>query len=172
MAVGVITLWLLVYIYYETDQLHRWLGYALTAIVAMRMLAGVLTQSVAARLVWPSWPALNQHLQHLKQRSLPVQHGHNPLGMLAVYWLWGCILLLALTGWLSRTDALWGEDWPVDLHAGLSYVLMASVLLHVIAVLVMSRLARQHLLRQMLHGKLSTFGTQLKKSNHSQNSEA
>lgn len=155
----------MVYVYYETDQIHRLLGYALTVIVALRILAGVFTPSVTARLSWPKWQPLNQHMQHLKMRELPVQHGHNPLGMLAVYWLWACIALLAFTGWLSRTDVLWGEDWPVDLHVGLSYVLMASVLLHVVAVLVVSCLARQHLLLQMLHGRLTKFSAKSKKTN-------
>lgn len=125
--------------------------------IGLRVLAGCNTQSAAARFVLIKPQQIIQHIQHLKQGTLPLQHGHNSLGMLAVYWLWACIMLLAVTGWLSRTDALWGEDWPVDLHACLSYILMASVVLHVVAVAVVSRLARQHLVLQMLHGQLAQF---------------
>lgn len=78
--------------------------------------------------------------------------GHNPLGQWAVYLIWLFIAALALTGWLSRTDALWGEDWPVALHAALSFGLLALIVVHVLAVIIVSRLSGQHLLSQMIHG--------------------
>ncbi len=156
-ATGVVLLWILVYGYYESDQLHRWLGYGLTAIVALRIAAGCYTRLPAARFNLPCVAELLLHIQHIRQGLLSKQHGHNPLGMLAVYWLWACIAVLAITGWLSRTDWLWGEDWPVDIHACFSYLLMASVLLHLFAIFVVSRLARQHLIVQMLDGKLHAF---------------
>lgn len=83
-----------------------------------------------------------------------MHYGHNPLGFIAVYWLWFFISALAFTGWLSRTDWLWGEDWPVDLHAYLSYLLMASVLLHICAVFLVSKWSKQQLLKQMIDGEL------------------
>lgn len=83
--------------------------------------------------------------------------GHNPLGQLAVYFMWCLIGALALTGWLSRTDAYWGESGPVDAHQLLSDVLMALVVLHVLAVMVMSALSKVFLLKQMITGRKSLF---------------
>lgn len=80
-------------------------------------------------------------------------YGHNPLGQIAVYVMWLLITLLAFTGWLSQTDAYWGEDWPVHVHHFLSDVLFCMVALHVVAVMWMSRLQRKSLVRAMLTGK-------------------
>lgn len=79
--------------------------------------------------------------------------GHNPLGQYAVYIMWLLITLLGLTGWLSRTDQYWGEDWPVDMHIMLSFLLQGMVVLHLLAVVVMSVLERRNLIRGMLNGK-------------------
>lgn len=152
-ASGIFLVWLLTYVYYETDAWHRGLGYVVLGIVAMRIVAACFTRVSAARLTFPRWQALCLHLAHLKQRHLPVVHGHNPLGQLAVYVIWTLIALLGFTGWLSRTDQYWGEDWPVTLHACLSYALMGMVVLHLVAVYVVSRLSRQHLVQQMIDGK-------------------
>jgi cytochrome b len=156
-AFGIIALWLMAYGLHETGKSHSVIGYALLVIVGARMLAGFLSRIETARLAWSSWQQIQHHWVHLKQGRLPVQHGHNPLGQLAVYALWACVSLLSVTGYLSRTDWLWGEDWPVSLHAGLSVLLLLLVVLHVLAVLLVSKLARQHLLLQMWHGKQQLY---------------
>lgn len=152
-AIGVIVLWVLTYFYYETDNIHRWLGYTVTSLVGIRVLAAGFTSAPAARLSFASRQQVAHHIIQLKQRRLPATDGHNPLGQLAVYIIWALIILLALTGWLSRTDLFWGEDWPVEIHAWLSGLLMGVVALHILAVFVVGRISRQHLILQMLHGK-------------------
>jgi cytochrome b len=156
-AFGVITLWLMAYGLHETGKSHRVIGYALLVIVGVRVLAGFFSGIATARLTWPSWQQIQHHWTHLKQGHLPVQHGHNPLGQLAVYALWACVGLLGVTGYLSRTDWLWGEGWPVDIHACLSIAFMMLVALHVLAVILTSRLSGQGLVLQMLDGKLRFF---------------
>lgn len=152
-AAGVLAIWVLTYVYYETDALHRWLGCAVLILVMLRIGATCFAKVAAAKLSFPSRKQLVSHIGHLKQRKLPALEGHNPLGQLAVYVIWALIALLALTGWLSRIDQFWGEDWPVDIHSWLSSLLMAIVVAHVVAVFVIGRLSRQHLILQMLHGK-------------------
>jgi cytochrome b len=154
-ATGIFLLWILAYAYYQTDVIHRWLGYSILSLVLLRLLLGCLTRVNSARLTIPSWQALALHLAHLKSRQVPVSHGHNPLGQLAVYVIWGQIALLGLTGWISQTDIYWGEDWPVDMHEWLSFALMAIVLLHLLGVVVMSILQKQNLAKSMLTGRVS-----------------
>lgn len=151
-AAGVIALWLMSYVWYETDWLHRAVGYAVLALVAGRLLGGYLTHLHSARFHVPGWHAIRAHLIQLRQGHVPAHRGHNPLGQWSVYLIWSLIAALALTGWLSRTDALWGEDWPVDLHALLSLGLLGLIVCHVLAVIVVSRLSGQRLLSQMIHG--------------------
>lgn len=153
-AIGVVALWLLTYVLHETGELHRFTGYGLISAIFLRIALSLLISSATTKLKLPSKQQLRLHLHHLKLRQIPVHYGHNPLGFMAVYWLWFCISALAFTGWLSRTDLLWGEDWPVDLHAYLSYLLMASVLLHICAVFLVSKWSKQQLLKQMIDGEL------------------
>lgn len=67
--------------------------------------------------------------------------------------MWGLILLLGLTGWISRTDQFWGEDWPVELHEVLSKALQCMVVLHLMAVLLLSKKSGENLIRAMVRGK-------------------
>jgi cytochrome b len=67
--------------------------------------------------------------------------------------MWGLIAALTITGWLSRLDAFWGEDWPIALHAWAAYALLALVVLHVSAAIVMSVLHKDNLILAMLTGK-------------------
>jgi len=154
-AAGVIALWLMSYVWYETDWLHRMVGYVVLAIVGVRILCGCLTQISSARFYLPGWQAMSRHMAEMWQGSIAPHRGHNPLGQWSVYLIWLFIAALALTGWLGRTDALWGEDWPVELHAALSLALLGLVGLHVLAVMVVSRLSGQHLLSQMIHGRVA-----------------
>jgi len=62
------------------------------------------------------------------------------------------VLFLALSGWISRWDRFWGADWPLELHAWLSFALQVSVVLHLGGVAVSSALERQNLVRAILTG--------------------
>lgn len=152
-ATGILALWVLAYIYFETDAVHRALGYSILAIIVLRIVAAVFSNSSAARLSLPGRQEIQQHLVHLRKKNLPIMHGHNPLGQWAVYSMWSCVALLALTGWLSRTDTFWGEDWPVELHTWLSFCLMGLVVMHVMAVFWVSHISGQRLVAQMWHGR-------------------
>lgn len=152
-AAGVIALWLMSYVWYETDWIHRLVGYTVLAIVAVRIVLGCCNRLSSARFYLPRWHAIRAHIAEMRRGHLSPHQGHNPLGQWSVYLIWVLIAGLALTGWLSRTDALWGEDWPVDLHAALSLGLLGLIVLHVLAVVVVSRLSGQHLLSQMIHGR-------------------
>ena len=66
--------------------------------------------------------------------------------------LWSLVLFLALSGWISRWDRFWGADWPLELHAWLSFALQVSVVLHLGGVAVSSALERQNLVRAILTG--------------------
>jgi len=155
--------------FYETGWWHRCYGYIAVCLVLMRLLLGTLNSlkaqpdiaDYASRLWWPGFSQIRQHLEALcsvclkRATHLHAYAGHNPLGQLAAYLMWFLILGLAFTGCLSRTDLLWGEDWPVDCHRWLSIVLQGLVILHICVVIMMSYLQKQNLLIAMLNGKKS-----------------
>ncbi|MCY1464271.1 hypothetical protein D9M71_822730 [compost metagenome] len=61
---------------------------------------------------------------------------------------------LGLTGWASQeVDALWGVDWPMDLHSFLADALLVLVCVHVLAAIVESVRHRENLPLSMITGR-------------------
>ncbi len=83
----------------------------------------------------------------------PRHLSHNPAGAVVMFAMWTLILALGATGWLSRLDAFWGEDWPTDLHGLLADALAVLIVIHVAAAIAMSVLHRENLIRAMLTGR-------------------
>lgn len=133
----------------ESGYWHRVIGYvALTGVVA-RLSLTLTSKTDATRLVFPKIKAIKQHIMGVFQGQRQIHHGHNPLGQYAVYAMWGLIITLAASGWLSRTDALWGEDLPVTVHETAAILLKIMVVLHLLAVAAMSILQRHNLVATM-----------------------
>lgn len=144
----------LVNFFNESGFWHRAIGYVCVGLVLLRIIEGVLiNKETTASLYCPGFSAIQAHINALFSGRVQAHVGHNPLGQLAVYVMWLLMILLALTGWLSRTDQYWGEDWPVDMHAMLSDALLGMVILHLLAVVLMSKLQGSNLMRAMLRGK-------------------
>jgi cytochrome b len=143
----------LVNMFNDTGWTHRMIGYVCVALVALRIAYGFASRNASSRLWWPSASDIRDHLRFMMARKPEPREGHNPLGQFAVYAMWALVSLLGVTGWLSRTDAFWGEDWPVDWHALLSDALMFMVVLHLVAVIGMSWWLKQNLVTPMMTGK-------------------
>ena len=61
---------------------------------------------------------------------------------------------MGLTGWMMQeVDALWGADWPLQIHETLANTLCALVVLHMAAALFESFQVRDNLPLSMLTGK-------------------
>jgi cytochrome b len=133
-------------------KVHRYAGYAAAAVVALRLLYGIVYRSGPARLPLPKPSECWAHLREMLTGRVPRLAGHNPLGAAMTLLLWTLVLLLALTGWVSRWDRFWGEDWPQESHSWLSYILQLCVILHLLGVAVGSVLERQNLVRGMISG--------------------
>ncbi|WP_047550046.1 cytochrome b/b6 domain-containing protein [Methylotenera sp. G11] len=137
----------------DSGYWHRLLGYACIVFVLLRLVDGFwLARSAASRFFVPRFVDIRLHLHGIRTGQVADHHGHNPLGQLAVYVMWLLIVLLGFTGWISRTDLYWGEDLPVQIHEILSSLLQAMVVLHLLAVLLMSRLQRRNLIKAMIKG--------------------
>jgi cytochrome b len=135
----------------DTGYWHRMVGYACILFVVLRLVDGLwLTRSAAAKLFVPRFSDIKLHLYEIRTGKVADHAGHNPLGQLAVYVMWLLIVLLGFTGWLSRTDMFWGEDLPVQIHEILSDLLQVIVVLHLLAVLLMSRLQNRNLIKAMI----------------------
>lgn len=83
----------------EGSGAHIWVGYALAAILALRLLWGVVGPAEARFSAF--WPNPRKALAHLRDiRSGTVTHhaSHNPLGALMVWAIWSCLLTIIVTG--------------------------------------------------------------------------
>ena len=102
---------------------------------------------------WPTPARLKAYCKGLLAGRPGRSLGHNPLGASMMLALWSLILGLALTGWMSRLDAFWGEDGIKEIHAWLAHALIVLAAIHVLAVLVMSRVHCENLVAAMFTGR-------------------
>jgi cytochrome b len=136
-----------------TDATHRLLGYVAAGLVAARIVWGFAGSHHARFAAW--WPTASHLSDYLRSlaKGKPAHHvSHNPLGGLMALLLWLLILALAVSGWIMRLDAFWGEDWPQEIHAWLSVALELCVCVHFAAAVLMSFWTRENLIGAMVTG--------------------
>jgi len=121
---------------------HMLSGWLAAVLIAFRLVWGIVGGEYArfAGFVKPS--ALGHHVGELLRGRPSATVGHNALGALSV------ILLLAMVAATVWTGATLAED----LHELLGWTLLALVVVHVLAVIAMSLLTRENLVRAMVDG--------------------
>jgi cytochrome b len=138
----------------DGDYAHRMLGYAAVAVVALRLAWGLLSRSHANLTeLRPSISRSLRYLAQLRAGHRPYFVGHNPPGTWMVWLVWLLVLLLGLSGWMTRWDVFWGDERLHDVHALLADVLLVAVLLHLVAISVMSWWWKENLARSMITGQ-------------------
>lgn len=83
----------------EGSLAHVWVGYALAAILALRLLWGLVGPAEARFAAFPPSPARALHHVGAIRRGERHEHAsHNPLGALMVYAIWSCLAVIIATG--------------------------------------------------------------------------
>ena len=137
----------------EESRLHLQIGYFILALVAVRVVWGLIGTRYARFSSFP--PSLSGALAQLGDIATGrrrIHAGHTPLGALMIYNLLGTLVLIGLTGWLMTTEMFWGVEWPEELHEALVAWAEISVVLHVAAVILESRRTGVNLPRAMVTG--------------------
>ena len=129
----------------EDSPLNDWhilSGWVAGVLVVFRIVWGFVggEQSRFGGFVKPS--ALGRHVRELLRGRPQATMGHNALGALSV------ILLLAMVAATVWTGAILAED----VHELLGWSLLALVAIHILAVVLMSLLTRENLVRAMVDG--------------------
>ena len=160
---------------------HVWIGWAVMALLAVRLIWGVIGPAEARFSAFPPDPrAALSHLVDLVRGRSREHMSHNPAGALMVYALWASLAVVIATG-LIMTDgqspvtiaeqkaAVGSGDWPVlaqaadrdedglsgaaeELHEGSANLMLILALIHVAGVVVKSRALRRNLVRPMVTG--------------------
>jgi cytochrome b len=137
----------------RTGPVHEYIGYGTAMIVLARVIWGIAGSPYArfAQFVLAARPTMHYARQVLAGRA-PRYLGHNPLGGWMVVALLSCVAMLALTGWLTTTDLLWGYAWPVLVHTCFAWLLLCLIALHVAGTLFTSWQHRENLVASMFTG--------------------
>lgn len=127
------------------NQWHVLAGWVAALLIVFRLVWGFVggEHSRFSDFFHPS--QVLDHLRDLGQRRVEPSLGHNPLGAIAV------LLLLGLTAVTVWTGAFGGET-AEELHEIIAWTLLAMVVVHVVAVVAMSLLQRENLIRAMVTG--------------------
>lgn len=139
----------------EGEDWHQWLGYYAVACLVVRLAWGFVgPRSACWSDFWPTPARLAAHGRALLRGQPFHRLGHSPIGALVMLLMLTCIGGLGLSGWLmEEVDALWGADWPMDLHSFLADALLVLVCVHVLAALVESLRMGENLPLSMLTGR-------------------
>nr|WP_233168483.1 cytochrome b/b6 domain-containing protein [Xylophilus sp. ASV27] len=134
---------------------HEPAGYLALAVVAARILWGVLGGRGAARFgSFVRAPAATwRYALQVWRGTEPRYLGHNPLGGWMVLALLGCVAATSVTGWLYTTDMFWGMAWLDRLHRALAWTVLVLVALHLAGVLFTSLRHRENLVAAMFSGR-------------------
>ena len=136
------------------SAIHRLAGYTAVALVALRLVWGVIGTRYARFSAFPpSLGAVREHLRQMKYGETELHLSHNPLGALMVYNLWATMIGLGITGYMMTTDRYWGVAWVANLHSGLADWVIISVTLHVAGVAYDMSRSKINLVRAMITGK-------------------
>lgn len=138
----------------DESKLHEWLGYAVVALVLLRILWGLVgTHSARFASFWPTGAKMIEQISDVANRRKRAHLGHTPLGAVMILNLLATMLAIGTTGYMMTTNAFWGVDWVEDAHEALVNWAWVSVVLHVAAVFWESWRTGINLPRAMVTGR-------------------
>lgn len=132
-------------------DIHVVSGYLMLALIAFRLVWGLVGSRHARFSDFVRGPAAVLRYLRSLLSGRPEHHvGHNPAGAIAVVLLLALGLVTGISGWMTFNE-IGGEVFE-ELHEGLANTMLAVVVIHVIGVIVSSRLHRENLVGAMVTG--------------------
>lgn len=134
-------------------DVHVWVGYAIGALLLVRVIWGFAGSRHARFSDFPPAPAaaLGQLSEMATGRR--IRHaGHSPLGALMVYNILLTMTGIVATGYAMTTVTFFGVEWVEELHEALVTWAEFSAVVHVAAVLFETRRLGVNLPKAMLTG--------------------
>lgn len=133
---------------------HRWLGYGVLVLVALRLVWGVVgTRHARFTDFVPGPRRLAAYLGAMARGREPRFVGHNPAAAVMILALMALLSAIGATGWMLTLDAFWGLEWVEELHEGLANLLVALVAVHVAAAVWESLRHGENLILAMVTGR-------------------
>jgi cytochrome b len=138
----------------DWKAVHERVGYTIAALVALRLVWGVIGTRHARFADFVRGPrAVLGYLADLARGRERRYLGHNPAGGAMIVALLATVAVTTLTGWLQTTDAFWGDELMEDIHKGAATLILVLVAFHLGGVLYESLRHRENLVAAMIHGR-------------------
>jgi len=134
-------------------DLHKWLGYVVLGLVALRLVWGLIGTRHARFADFP--PSPSAAFGQLREMATGRRHahaGHSPLGALMIYNLLATLVGIGFTGYMMTTLAYFGVDWVKEAHEMLVTWAEISIAMHIAAVIFESRRLGVNLPKSMVTG--------------------
>lgn len=134
---------------------HRYLGYFAASLILFRIFWGLFLGNIYSRFksFWPTYSLIKNYTRALIKGQEPRILSHNPLASLMMIFMCLLVLLLAVSGYMMKTDYFWGEEWLEEAHEIIANLLIFCSLLHSLAAIIESYRHKENLILSMIHGK-------------------
>jgi len=137
----------------EWRQFHEAAGYAIVALVAIRVVWGFLGTKHARFSDFVTRPgAVLAYLRDTARLRAKRYLGHNPAGGAMVVALLVLLAVICGSGILMTTDAFWGVEWVEEAHELAVDATLVLIAVHILGVLVASLEHRENLVAAMFTG--------------------
>ena len=142
------------YLTAESERLryvHVMLGYTMLGLIAFRLLWGFIGSRYARFVEFVRGPReVFRYLYCLIKRRPTHYLGHNPAGAVAILLLIALGAISCLSGWLLYEEV--GGEWFEEIHEVAANAMLALAGVHVLAVIVSSRIHGENLALAMITG--------------------
>ena len=137
----------------EESRLHELVGYVVLALLALRVMWGLIGPKRARFSSFPpSLGAARAHLRDIRSGNAKIHDSHNPIGALMIYNLMLTMVLISGTGYLATTAGFKNSEWVIDVHEVFVNWALISVVLHIAGVILESRRLGVNLVKSMVGG--------------------
>lgn len=138
----------------EGKMWHRYVGYAVVGLLAVRIVWGLVGSPYARFSDFVPTPGrLRSYVRDLAAGRNRRQLGHNPLAAVMMVVLMLLLGLTAGTGFMTTLDAFWGVKWVKELHEVFANSILWLAAIHALAAIVESWQHRENLIWSMVTGR-------------------
>jgi cytochrome b len=143
----------------ELQGLHQTAGYAILALLALRIVWGFVGPGHARFSDFVYRPSVVlEYLRNAARFRARRYVGHNPAGGAMILTLIATLAATCVTGIMMTTDAYWGVAWVGEAHGLAANLAIILVGLHLAGVFAASVEHRENLVRAMITGRKRRAG--------------
>ncbi len=143
----------------DSERLHVMVGYAIAALVALRLAWGFVGPTHARFADFVKSPgAVLAYLRDMASFKARRYLGHNPAGGMMILFLLAALAGTCVTGTMMTTKAWWGSHELEEVHEAFANGALALIGLHVAGVIFASIEHGENLVRAMVNGRKRADG--------------